>query len=290
MEHSNELNIIVTLAKRNWEAMISILESDYRSRGKEWIQWGDAVKENIQTNTYQVISLEDNASVALREDTWRTIKNILVDNCRNRSKDWVAWAASTTQIIQKAIDSAQVKSKPEEPSYYIRSNEIMGQTKWKNPKIFCQSCGREAQTKYVEYFQNIGAIIMRFSKRIDGYLCKECSSKYFWSFTGTTLLLGWWGIISFFVSLFIIPNNIIRYFGTLSLQPPNPATSFPLLTDAVIGKIKPYTAELFQRINAGEDFETVARSIAIRAVVSPGQVIIYSFALTQALKEKKAVM
>ena len=85
----------------------------------------------------------------------------------------------------------------------------------------CQSCGRVAETKYVEYYQNIGAIVMRFSKKIKGNLCRDCNNKYFWPFTGITLLLGWWGIISFFVTLFVLPNNIIRYLGTLGLKSPN---------------------------------------------------------------------
>ena len=128
---------------------------------------------------------------------------------------------------------------------------------------------------------------MRFSKNVKGHLCKDCSNKYFWSFTGTTLFLGWWGIISFIVTLFILPNNIIRYLGTLGLESPDPATPQPTLTDAVIERIKPYTAELFQRVNAGEEMETVARSIAKRANASPGQVLAFAFAVAQALKEKK---
>lgn len=153
--------------------------------------------------------------------------------------------------------------------------------------IFCQSCGREAQTKYVEYYQNIGVLVMRFSKNVKGHLCKDCSNRYFWSFTGTTFFLGWWGIISFIVTLFILPNNIIRYLGTLGLESPDPSVPQPTLTDAVIERIKPYTAELFQRVNAGEEMETVARSIAKRANTSPGQVLAFAFAVAQALKEKK---
>ena len=120
-----------------------------------------------------------------------------------------------------------------------------------------------------------------------GHLCKDCSNKYFWSFTGTTLFLGWWGVISFIVTLFIIPNNIIRYLGTLGLESPNPNTPPPTLSDNVIEKIKPYTVELFQRVNAGEAMETVARSIATRASASPSQVLAFAFAVAQVLKEKK---
>ncbi len=87
--------------------------------------------------------------------------------------------------------------------------------------MICQGCGRQAETKYVEYYQNIGALVLRFSRHVKGNLCRDCSDKYFWRYTGTTLLLGWWGVISFFVTLFILPNNVIRYLGTLGLRSPS---------------------------------------------------------------------
>ena len=152
--------------------------------------------------------------------------------------------------------------------------------------IFCQNCGREAPTMYVDYRQNIGALVMRFSKHVHGNFCKNCSNKYFWSFTGTTLFLGWWGIISFFVTLFVLPNNIINYLGTLVLESPNPATAYPTLTDAAIEKLRPFTPELLQRVNAGEKMEAIARSIAPRAGVRPGHVVLFTLALSKALNKK----
>lgn len=91
----------------------------------------------------------------------------------------------------------------------------------------------------------------------------------------------------FFHYLVYYPNNIIRYLGTLGLESPNPTMPPPVLTDSIIERIKPFTVELFQRVNAGEEMETVARSIAPRASVSPGQVLAFTFALAQALKDKK---
>lgn len=153
--------------------------------------------------------------------------------------------------------------------------------------IFCQSCGREAETRYVEYYQNIGVVLMRFSKHVKGYLCRECTNKYFWSYTGTTLFLGWCGVISFFVTLFILPNNVFRYLGTLGLNAPDPSTQAPRLDDADVERIGPFAVELMQRVNAGEQIETVARSIATRAGASPGQVVLFGFALAQSLSQKK---
>ena len=91
---------------------------------------------------------------------------------------------------------------------------------------FCQSCGALAPTKYVEFYQNIGAIILRFHKSIKGKFCKSCINQYFWEYTLFTLLLGWWGAISFFVTPFHILNNVVRYIGSLGMgSVPDPMSS-----------------------------------------------------------------
>ena len=97
--------------------------------------------------------------------------------------------------------------------------------------MICQSCGVEAPTQHVVFYQNIGALVMRFQKKIEGNLCKSCIHKYFWEFTLITLFLGWWGVISFFATLFFyIPNNIIRYLLSLSLKPVPPGATFAELS------------------------------------------------------------
>src|ERR1700679_1453819 len=72
----------------------------------------------------------------------------------------------------------------------------------------CQSCGRSAPTKQVTLMQNVGLLIMRFPRTLRGRLCKACISKHFWEMTTITFFFGWWGIISFFYSLYSIPQNI----------------------------------------------------------------------------------
>jgi hypothetical protein len=52
---------------------------------------------------------------------------------------------------------------------------------------------------------------MRWSGRIRGWLCRRCIDKHFWEYTLTTLFLGWWGVISFFTTLYILPSNIATY-------------------------------------------------------------------------------
>ena len=86
--------------------------------------------------------------------------------------------------------------------------------------MFCQSCGLQAPTRNVTFYQNIGALIMRFSKTASGEMCKDCINEYFWPFTGITLVLGWWGIISFIITPFIILNNLFHYIASLGLERP----------------------------------------------------------------------
>jgi hypothetical protein len=83
--------------------------------------------------------------------------------------------------------------------------------------MYCEACGRKAPTKYVAFYQNIGALILRFHKSMEGELCKPCINKYFWEFTLVNLTLGWWGIISFIITPFFIINNVVRYLGCLGM-------------------------------------------------------------------------
>jgi hypothetical protein len=152
--------------------------------------------------------------------------------------------------------------------------------------MMCQCCGVEASTKYVEFYQNIGALFVRFHKAIKGNLCKSCINKYFWEFTLITLTLGWWGTISFFLTPFFILNNLIRYLGTLKLQPVPAGAVAPTLTQDAIDRLNTYTDELVSRINGGEKLEQVVQSVAPRVGVTPGQVFLYVHALYQTKKEQ----
>lgn len=81
----------------------------------------------------------------------------------------------------------------------------------------CQLCGEYAPTKYVDLYQNIGLLIARQHKNIAGELCRSCIARVFWRFTLITLILGWWSVISFIITPFIILNNLWRYLSSLTL-------------------------------------------------------------------------
>lgn len=148
--------------------------------------------------------------------------------------------------------------------------------------MICQNCGVEAHTKYVSFYQNIGAFFIRFPKSIQGYLCKTCIHRYFWSMTATTLFLGWWGTISLIVTPFFLLNNVGRYLMCLGMPRVPTEANIPELTQAAVEKLNAHASDLFTRLEEDEDFERVASVIANRAGVTPGQVALYVQAVLQA--------
>src|SRR5262249_679685 len=81
----------------------------------------------------------------------------------------------------------------------------------------CQPSAAAAPTMQIALQQNIGLIYMRWASRLRGWLCRRCIDSYFWRYTLTTLFLGWWGVISFFHTLYILPSNIVSYVGARRL-------------------------------------------------------------------------
>ena len=147
--------------------------------------------------------------------------------------------------------------------------------------MICQACGFEAPTKYVAFYQNIGAIVMRFHKSVRGQLCKACVHRFFWRFTLTNLFLGWWGAISLWTTAAFMLNNVGRY--TLCLAMPGvPADAAkPELTEEAVRSLSPHTESIVTRLDQGEKLEEVARDVAPLAGVTPGQVLLHVYALAQ---------
>jgi len=148
--------------------------------------------------------------------------------------------------------------------------------------MICQACGVAAETKYVSFHQNIGALIIRFPKSISGNLCKRCIHKHFWSMTPTTMFLGWWGTISLIITPFLLINNIGRYVVCLGMPPVPADATPPELTEQDIQQIMPHSDQLFERINSDDEkFEAVIRDTAMLAGVSPGQILLFIRVVTQ---------
>lgn len=142
----------------------------------------------------------------------------------------------------------------------------------------CQTCGCNAPTKYVEFYQNIGALVMRFSSSVKGELCKRCINKHFTSCTLITAAVGWFGMISFCLTPFFILNNIVRFCGTIGMEygeatPRRPALHpTESLTPEAVARLQPFHNELYARLQGGEDIDRITMDVGPRAGVSALQV------------------
>lgn len=79
----------------------------------------------------------------------------------------------------------------------------------------CDVCGNRDETVDTAFHQNIGLLVLRFGTETRGAMCSSCLHSTFWRNTLITLFFGWWGIISFFVTLFILPMNVVNYVQAL---------------------------------------------------------------------------
>ncbi len=77
----------------------------------------------------------------------------------------------------------------------------------------CVGCGREAKTAPFRQRRQIGLIIMRLYSDERSMLCAPCMGRMYRSMTGVTLVAGWWGVISLFVTPYVLISNTAGYLG-----------------------------------------------------------------------------
>ena len=75
----------------------------------------------------------------------------------------------------------------------------------------CQVCRGPGPVAYASFHQNIGALVIRFGKRIEGNMCSSCLSNNFWSYTLITVAVGWLGFISIVVAPIYVILNVFAY-------------------------------------------------------------------------------
>jgi hypothetical protein len=85
---------------------------------------------------------------------------------------------------------------------------------------YCEACHRVGPLREAHFSQNIGVVVLRFPRTVSGQLCKLCIDKFFYRFTTVTMLLGWWGVVSFFFSCVAIPANFFSWKGSWGMRAP----------------------------------------------------------------------
>ncbi len=138
--------------------------------------------------------------------------------------------------------------------------------------MFCQNCKKEAPTWNVTFYQVIGLLAWFSYKRITGYLCENCINQFFEKYTLTTLGLGWWSAISFFLTPGVIISNIWNKMQTK--KPPKSMQRHVIsaLPDETLAKLRPFREEILDRIDLKEKLDVIVPSVASKAGITIAEV------------------
>jgi len=174
-----------------------------------------------------------------------------------------ALPADKIASLRPAIVEALIRQDVHNPPERIRVGA--------STSVVCDGCGLEAPLRHVTYREHVGAIVLRFPTVYQGSYCRKCNSRLFWSSTTTTFFLGWWGVISFFVTPANLLDNIITFLRSRSLAPVPLNATRPQLDAAASARLAPYQRMIEDRLVAYVDISDLAREIAPLAGVTPGQ-------------------
>ena len=75
----------------------------------------------------------------------------------------------------------------------------------------CQVCREIRSTTLAKFDRNIGMLVLRQTRTIQGNMCKSCLGKKFWEYMGLNLLLGPWGVISLVMTPIYLITNTVTY-------------------------------------------------------------------------------
>lgn len=141
--------------------------------------------------------------------------------------------------------------------------------------MVCQGCGAHADTRQVEFRQNIGMLFMRKYRKVQGNLCRACINRYFFELTGVPLVLGWWGTISFFVTWWALATNLINYAQSFGMDTSSYGAPHVAFTTANRSVIAPYEQEIARRLADGQSYNRIAKELSPQIGVMPGQIVAF---------------
>src|SRR5215471_12976934 len=90
----------------------------------------------------------------------------------------------------------------------------------------CRFCG-SVPAAAVTYRAHRGMILIMQFRRIDGPFCRDCGLAMFRRMTQDTLLQGWWGPLSMFITPVVLLINLLLRGSVARLEEPRPAPYGP---------------------------------------------------------------
>jgi hypothetical protein len=95
--------------------------------------------------------------------------------------------------------------------------------------IQCRYCGCVPAAS-VSYRGHRGLILIMQFRKIEGPFCRSCGLEAFRRMTSDTMIQGWWGAFSFFITPIILVRNAVLRHRVANLDPPRPPPHGPSRT------------------------------------------------------------
>ena len=92
----------------------------------------------------------------------------------------------------------------------------------------CLHCGR-VPTAEVDLRANTGMLVAARWSALKGPLCKQCGLALFRQRMNHTLLLGWWGVVAFFLNFHAVYKNLVSWQRLRAIHDPWGAPTQPPL-------------------------------------------------------------
>ena len=75
----------------------------------------------------------------------------------------------------------------------------------------CGECREWTPCKKTTVMYVRGFLMTIWYGQVDTYLCRRCFNRVFVEFTFSTIFLGWWSLLSIFVTPIVLANNVRQY-------------------------------------------------------------------------------
>jgi hypothetical protein len=116
-------------------------------------------------------------------------------------------------------------------------------------------------------------LFVRQEYSTEGQLCRSCLKRAFWHHTLRNVTLGWWGMISFFMTWYFLVSNLINYLraqGELGQARPREASRATVATGDEAQKILgPFEHNVRRLLRSGDEPAVIARDLARTHGVEP---------------------
>ncbi|MBN2548452.1 MAG: J domain-containing protein [Anaerolineales bacterium] len=174
----------------------------------------DEVKLQLLAFLPLIIMIEDIQNEAYK-DNGRPFSEI--NQLGDQAEDAIITLAKICEqagSIRIKFMSGAARTRPLEPPTERRPAEPLH----RSDQGICSICLLPRKTAQVAFVQIIGMIVVFHSSEIKGNLCARCAEERFWKYTIITLMFGWWGITSAFITPILLISNIWNYGKTFRIR------------------------------------------------------------------------